>query len=133
MIALQYSSGFCHIAMRISHKYTYVPPLLNLPQPHGNHGASSRAPCAYSSFPLTTVLHTVVYISALLPEFVPPSPSPYCVQPFFSISVSLLLPSCKSVHRYHSSRFHMCVLIYNICFSFSDFPLCQTLQAHLPH
>ena len=88
------------------------------PLSHGNHRASSQAPCAYNNFPLTVVLHTAVYISALLPEFLPPSPSPYCVQPFFSISVSLLLPSCKSVPQCHSSRFHMCVLMYNICFLF---------------
>ena len=37
----------------------------------------------------------------------------------FSTSVSEFLP-CKLVHLYHFSRFHICVLIYDICFSLSD-------------
>ena len=31
IIALQYCVGFCHTATWISHRYTYVPSLLNLP------------------------------------------------------------------------------------------------------
>ena len=37
----------------------------------------------------------------------------------FSMSASPLLP-CKQVHQYHPFRFHMCVLIYDICLSLSD-------------
>ena len=37
----------------------------------------------------------------------------------FSTSVSQFLP-CKLVHVYHFSRFHIYVLIYDICFSLSD-------------
>ena len=37
----------------------------------------------------------------------------------FSTSVSQFL-FCKPVHLYHFSRFHICVLIYYICFSLSD-------------
>ena len=37
----------------------------------------------------------------------------------FSTSVSLFLP-CKPVHLYHFSRFHIYALIYDICFSLSD-------------
>ena len=37
----------------------------------------------------------------------------------FSTSVSLFLP-CKPVHLYYFSRFHIYVLIYDICFSLSD-------------
>ena len=33
----------------------------------------------------------------------------------FSTSVSLFLP-CKPVHLYHFSRFHIYMLIYDICF-----------------
>ena len=28
--------------------------------------------------------------------------------------------SCKKVHQFHLSRFHICALIYDICFSLSD-------------
>ena len=31
IIALQYSVGFCHTSIRISHRYTHVPSLVNLP------------------------------------------------------------------------------------------------------
>ena len=31
MIALQYCVGFCHLSTQISHRYTYVPSLLNSP------------------------------------------------------------------------------------------------------
>ena len=37
----------------------------------------------------------------------------------FSTSLSQFL-LCKPVHLYHFSRFHMYVLIYDICFSVSD-------------
>ena len=50
----------------------------------------------------------------------PPNP---CFPPLvsirlFSTSLSLFLP-CKPVHLYHFSRFHVFVLIYDICFSLS--------------
>ena len=34
------------------------------------------------------------------------------------ICVSLL--TCKQVHQYYLSRFHICALVYDNCFSFSD-------------
>ena len=43
-----------------------------------------------------------------------------------SVSVSLFLP-CKQVQQYHFSRLHMYALTYNICFSLSDFTLCNSL------
>ena len=54
----------------------------------------------------------------------PPSPPHRGFPPLvsirlFSTSVSQLLP-CKPVHLYHFSRFHICVIIYDICFSLSD-------------
>ena len=54
----------------------------------------------------------------------PPSPT-HCGFPplvsirLFSTSVSQLLP-CKPAHLYHFSRFHIHALIYDICFSLSD-------------
>ena len=54
----------------------------------------------------------------------PPSPPhpgfpPLVSIRLFSTSVSQLLP-CKPVHLYHFSRFHIHVLIYDICVSLSD-------------
>ena len=64
-------------------------------------------------------------MSIPISQFIPPPPPPHpCFPPlvsirFFSTSVSLFLP-CKPVHLYHFSRFHIYVLIYDICFSLSD-------------
>ena len=49
--------------------------------------------------------------SASLPPAVASSP--------FSMSVSPFL-SCKEVHQYYLSRFHIYALIYDICLSLSD-------------
>ena len=51
----------------------------------------------------------------------PPRHFPHLVSiRLFSTSVSLILP-CKLVHLYHFSRFHIYALIYDTCFSLSDF------------
>ena len=45
IIALQYSVVFCHISTGISHRYTYIPSLLNLPphpSPVGFHRATDH-------------------------------------------------------------------------------------------
>ena len=52
------------------------------------------------------------------------TPTRWCFPPLvsiclFSASVSLFLP-CKPVHLYLFSRFHICALICDICFSPSD-------------
>ena len=50
----------------------------------------------------------------------PPLPShfpPLVSIRLFSTCVSLFL-SCKRIHLYHFSRFHIYALIYDICFSF---------------
>ena len=78
----------------------------------------------YSRFLL--VIHLIrisLYMSILISQFITPPP-PYHFPPLVSIrlfctSVFLFLP-CKLVHLYHFSRFHIYVLIYDICFSLSD-------------
>ena len=45
----------------------------------------------------------------------------------FPIPVSLLL-LCKQAHLYHFSRFHICALVYKICFSFWLTSLCLTVS-----
>ena len=49
----------------------------------------------------------------------------------FSMSASPLLP-CIQIYQYHLSRFHIYVLIYDICFSLSDLPhSVNRLQTHV--
>ena len=83
-IALQHCAGFCHTSTWISHRYTYVPSLLNLP-PTSQPSHPSRLP---QSPELSSLRHTAnfyglsnftsgsAYVSVLLSQFVPPSPSP---------------------------------------------------------
>ena len=79
--------------------YIYLPPLLSLPPTHshpippGHHRALSLS-VLYSSFPLASYLHMVVYnMSMLLSQFVSPSPFPHCVHkyiPYVCISIPAL-------------------------------------------
>ena len=82
-----------------------------------------------NSFPLA-ILRVVVYICqrcssgspSLLPISVPTRVP--------SMSASLFLP-CKSVPRYHFSRFHINVLIYGICFFFLFYSTRDAKFTHL--
>ena len=83
----------------------------------------------YSRFLLVIhFIHISVYMSIPFSQFITPPPPPRHFPPLvsiclsiclFSASVSQFLP-CKPVHLYHFSRFHIYVLIYDICFSLSD-------------
>ena len=74
-------------------------------------------PVSYSNFPLAIYFtYGNICTSMLLSQFVPLSPFPVVSTSLFSMSTSLFLP-CKQVHQYHFSKFHICALIYNICFS----------------
>ena len=97
--------------------YTSIPP----PKVITEHRA--ELPVLYSSFPLAICFkHGNIQMSALLSQFIPLSPPtprapvPTCL---FSVSASLFLP-WKKAHQYHFSRFPMCVLIHDVCFSLSD-------------
>ena len=80
---------------------------------------------SYSRFLLVIYfIHISVYMSIPISQFITPPPATRHFPPLvsihlFSTSVSLFLP-CKLVHLYHFSRFHIYVLIYDICFSLSD-------------
>ena len=73
-------------------------------------------PMLYSRLPLASYC-TCIHVSTALPV-TPPFPIGPVSTCSFATSVSLFLP-CKQVHPYHF-RVHMCVLIYNICFSLCD-------------
>ena len=105
--------------------YTYIPFLLDLPPTPPipliyvitEHQA--QLPVLYSMFPQAIYFtHGTVYMSILISQLVPPSPSPHVSTCPFSTPMSLFLP-CKKVHLYHFSRFHIYALVYNICFSLS--------------
>ena len=127
IIDLQCCVGFCHTMMWISHKYTYVSSLLNLPPrtyPIPSFCIATEyqieLPVLYSNFALPTYFtYGDIYVSMLFSQFIPPSPSPAMSRSLFSMSVSLFLP-CKYIHQYHFSRFSLSVYI-NIQYFFSSF------------
>ena len=67
---------------------------------------------------LSTAQHSRVYMSMLLSQCIPLFASHAVSTSPFSTSVSLFLP-CKQAHQYHFSRFHICALTCDICFSSS--------------
>ena len=86
----------------------------------------------YSRFLLVIhFIHISVYMSIPVSQFITPPPPDRHFHPLvsihlFSTSVSQFL-SCKLVHLYHFSRFHIYALTYDICFSLSDFTLYDSL------
>ena len=116
VIALQYCLGFCHTSMWISHRYTYVPSLLNpSPTTHPilafrlsqSTGLSSL--CHTANFDLLSILHLAVYMF-LCYSFNLCYPLLHTLCLFYT-SASPLLP-CKEVHQPHHSRFNMHLSFY---------------------
>ena len=100
IIALQYYVGFCRTSTWISHRYTHVPSLLNLSlnpipsRPLGCHIAPGWAPCVTGQIPTGYLFYIRYYVSMLLSQSIPLSPSLTESTSLFSMSVSLLL-LCK--------------------------------------
>ena len=119
---------------RVSHKYTYVSSLLNLPPTYSSRLSQRTVfelPVLHRSFQLAVCFtYCNGHVSALLSQFAPPSPSPTVSTSLSSVSVSLFLP-CKQLHQYHLSGFHIHVLIYNTCLSLSNFTLCNSSSTSL--
>ena len=125
---LQYRVGLCHASTWISHRYTHVPSLLNRPPsshlhptPLGCHTVQGLSSLCHTANPhwLSVFTRGDVYVSVLLFEFIPLSPPPTVPTSLFSMSVFPPL-SCRRVHQYHLSRFHIYVLTYDICVSLSN-------------
>ena len=86
-------------------------------------------PVSYSKFPLAVCFTygneyvSMMFFSSSSHPLLPPlCPQVYC------LSASSLLP-CRQVYQHHLSRFHIYVLLYNICLSLSD--LLHSLQQAL--
>ena len=99
IIALQHCVGFCCVSAWISHRYTYVPSLLNLPSTSLPTPPASQGPellASHSKFSLALYFtYSGVYVSMLLSQVVPPSPSSTVSTSLFFMSATSLLPSDK--------------------------------------
>ena len=101
IFALQRCAGFCHMSTWISHRYTYVPSLLNLPLTSHpipplyfvtEHPA--ELPASYSKLLLAIYFtHGSVHVSMLLSQFVSSTP-------FLAVSISLLSMSASPLLPY---------------------------------
>ena len=119
IIALQYYVSFCHTST-----CTYVPSVLNLPPTLSHASGLSVKHRVWAPYmihqppPAGCLTHGRVCVPIFslksshlpLPLLCPQVCSP-CLPP--------LLP-CDQGHQYHLSRFHIYVLICDICFSLSD-------------
>ena len=100
IIALQNCVGFCQTSTWISHRCTYV--VISHPPPSSSHPSRLiQSPCLSflghtANSHWLSILHMVIYVSMLLPPYIPPfpsSPHPMSIS-LLSISLSPLLP-CK--------------------------------------
>ena len=128
IIALQNSFGFCQTSTWISHRYTYVLSLLNLPAhllahptPLGCPRTPGWAPCIIQQIPtgylfyiwwcmcFNTTLsacHTLSILHCVHKSVV------YVCNAIFALQTGSPVP--------FFSRLHICALIHDICFSLSD-------------
>ena len=112
-----------YISMNQLQVYTCPLPSETPPIAHPFHPSrwsqSTRSSSLYhmASSHLLFILRTVIYVSMLFSQFIPPSPSFTVSTKLLSLSASASLP-CKEVHQYHLSRFHRHTLIYSIVFLF---------------
>ena len=95
IIALQYYVGFCHASTWISHRYTYVPSLLNPPPiSHPSKVVTEHwveLPVSHKKSPLAIYLkYSFVHVSILFNQFVLPSPSLTVSTSLFTVSASRL-------------------------------------------
>ena len=98
LIPLQYCTGFCHTLTWISHGVTCVPHpeppshFLPHPIPLGHRGAPALVSCIQPGLAICFTLDNI-YVSMLLSQVIPPSPSSIESKSLFYTSMSLFL-SC---------------------------------------
>ena len=108
---------------KVNHLYVYIYflPLESAPSPIpliqviSEHHAEFPVPSRRFSLAIC-LTHGSVYMSVPISQFILPSSSSHMSTCLFYMSASVFLP-CKQFHLYHFSRFYICMLIYDICFS----------------
>ena len=100
--------------------FTPLPPLSPPCSSRLSQSTSFACLASYIKLPLAICFtYGRVYVSMLVYQLLPRSPSPTESKSLFFMSVSPLLPRTQDCW-YHLLRFHMYALIYDICLSLSD-------------
>ena len=93
----------------------------------------AELPMLYSNFPLVIYFtHGGAHSSVCLPIHPNPLPSLHVHSSILSVCISIPALQIDSSAPFFQIP-HICVLIYDICFSLSDFSLCDSLSVHPRH
>ena len=108
---LWYRDGFCHTSTWNGHSYTYVP--AESPSPSYPSRLSQTTgfgfPVSYSKFPLAIYFtYGHVYVSMLLSQIIPPSPSPLCPKVCSSCLHLLCFPTSSIIGTTFLDSIYMC-------------------------
>ena len=122
IIVLQFFVCFCCVSTWIRHRYTYAPSLLNLSP------TSQPIPTLFivTEFLIWTpcILQRIsigfLFLHYMFPCYSLNSSHHLLPQLCPQVSSLCLHLHCCPAHQYYLSRFHIHMLVYNICFSSSD-------------
>ena len=89
IVALQCCISFCYTAKWIHYMYKIYPLIFGLPSHLCNHIEMSRAPCAIQEVLVTCFIHSSVYMSIPIPQFIQPSLTPSIPMSVLYICVSI--------------------------------------------
>ena len=99
----------------------------------GRHRAPSCVPCAIQQFSLAIISRTVVCMSVLLPQSVPPSTSRPVSTSLFSCLHLYSCPANRFISTVFLDSLYMQQYMIFVSFFLTYFTLCNRFKSHLTH